>query len=65
VEATALSVAVGRLSRQPNISLVLASQIITLIEDSGAAQTDAMLALGVVQSALYTLKIPAVPEEEG
>jgi hypothetical protein len=42
--------------------MMLASRIIDMIEDSGAAQTEVYLALGIVQAVLPALAINAVNE---
>lgn len=56
---------VERLSRQKTVPVILASRIVAIIEDSGAAETEALLALGIVRSVLPTLGISAVSETEG
>jgi len=46
--------------RKDGISMVLARQMLTLVEESGASQLEAVAALGVVQSILPTLPISLV-----
>ena len=47
-------------SKHPTVPMVLASRIIDMIEESGAAQTEVYLALGIVQAVLPALDIPAI-----
>jgi hypothetical protein len=54
---------IEKLSKR-NISALLADKMIDLIEQSGAAQTEVLAALGVVQSLLPTLGISLVSEED-
>jgi len=54
---------IATLSGRTNISLVLASRMVGMIEESGAAQTEVLAALGVVQCLLPTLGIPIVNDE--
>jgi hypothetical protein len=57
-------VSIENLSSRTNISLLLAARMIGAIEESGAAQTEVLAALGVVQSLLPTLVISPVSEDE-
>jgi hypothetical protein len=47
-----------------NLPILLASRIVAMIEDSGAAQTEVLAALGVVYSLLPTLRISVIGGEE-
>lgn len=49
---------------QDGISLILARQILTVIQNSGASKVDVQAALGVVHWILPTLDISLVSEEE-
>ena len=53
---------VGSLSRNTNVTILLAARIIEVIEDSGAAQTEVLSALGVAHCLLPTLGISQVNE---
>ncbi len=46
------------MEQQDGISLVLARQILRLVEESGASQIEALAALSVVNSLLPTVPIP-------
>jgi len=46
------------------MSLLLAARMIGAIEESGAAQTEVLAALGVVQCLLPTLGISRVSEDD-
>jgi hypothetical protein len=63
VEESAKKTGVGPLSKSANMSMLLATRILELIDDSGAAQTEAYAALGVVQCLLPMLDISKIPAE--
>jgi hypothetical protein len=52
------------LTEGSNLSLLLAARIVRAIEDSGAAQTEVIAALGIVQCLLPTLKISSITDED-
>lgn len=52
------------INSRPSISLLLSARIIKAIEESGAAQTEVLAALGVVQSLLPTMGLSLVTEDE-
>ncbi len=49
------------LSGSTNLTMLLASRLLEVIEESGAAQTEVLAAIGVVQCLLPTLDISAIP----
>jgi len=55
---------IEHLSTRTNMSLLLAARMIGAIEESGAAQTEVLAALGVVQCLLPTLGISRVSEDD-
>lgn len=47
-----------------SVTLLLASKIVRAIEESGAAKTEVIAAIGVVQCLLPTMEISSVPSDD-
>jgi hypothetical protein len=57
------SASLEHLCSRTNISILLAARMLAVIEESGAAQTEVLAAIGVVQCLLPTIGISPVSEE--
>ncbi len=55
---------ISEISKKPSVALLLASRMLELIEESGAAETEVYAAMGVVKNLLPLMGISRVPEAE-